>query len=157
MPGTQLRKVRVVIGAVLSIAALGSGAVFAHHEATGITAERMRVMKEMASQMKALGEMLEGRIPYDAASARANALALQQGCHAVASQFPDGTGDHPSRASPVIWEQPGKFRAQMANLQNAVGQLVTAASGPRDVVRARFVEVGRACARCHDSFRLPED
>ena len=32
----------------------------------GITAERMQVMKDMASHMKALGEMLEGRVAYDA-------------------------------------------------------------------------------------------
>jgi cytochrome c556 len=158
MPGIQLQPIGLGKGVLLLVAALGSGAAFAHHDATGITAERMQVMKDMASRMKALGEMLEGRIAYDAAAARDNALALQRSCHAVANQFPDGTGDHPSRASPVIWEQPAKFRAQVQNLGRAVGGLVDAAtSGPRDAVRSRFFDVGRACTSCHDTFRLPED
>jgi cytochrome c556 len=154
----QLHPNAIAKRTVLLLALLGGGTAFAHHDAVGITAERMQVMKDMASHMKALGEMLEGRFAYDAAAAHENALALHKGCHAVASQFPDGTDDHPSRASPEIWEQREKFREQMDNLQHVVGELVTATtSGQDDVVRSRFVDVGRACASCHETFRLPEN
>jgi cytochrome c556 len=158
MPRTQLRPIRIARRTVLLLAVLGNGAVLAHEHAVGITAERMEVMKDMASHMKALGEMLEGRVAYDAAAARENALALHKSCHTVENQFPHGTRDHTTRASPAIWEQPERFRAHMDNLQQLVGELVTATtSGPREVVRSRFVDVGRACAGCHETFRLPEN
>jgi cytochrome c556 len=154
----RLERIRVAKGTVLLLVVLGNGVVLAHEHAVGVTAERMQVMKDMASHMKALGEMLEGRVAYDASAAREDALALHKNCHTVAHQFPDGARDHTSRASPAIWEQPGKFRAQMDNLQHSVGELVTATTaGKRDVVKSRFVDVGRACASCHETFRLPEN
>ena len=64
----------------LRLAMLASGTVLAHEHAVGITADRMQLMKDMASHMKTLGEMLEGRIAYDAAAARENALALHANC-----------------------------------------------------------------------------
>jgi cytochrome c556 len=158
MASMKLHPVGTAKGTVLLLAILAGGMGLAHEHAVGITAERMQVMKDMASHMKALGEMLDGRVAYDAEAARENALALHENCHTITDQFPDGTRDHQSRAAPAVWEQPEKFRAQMDNLQHVVGGLVTAtASGPRDVVRARFVEVGRACASCHETFRLPEN
>ena len=142
----------------LRLAMLASGTVLAHEPAVGITADRMQLMKDMASHMKTLGEMLEGRIAYDAAAARENALALHANCHIVASEFPEGARDHHSRASPAIWQQPEKFKAQMGDLQRTVGELVAATkSGQRDLVMSRFVNVGRACTSCHEGFRLPED
>ena len=158
MPSMKLHQIGFAKATILLLAILAGGAVLAHEHAVGITAERMQVMKDMASHMKALGEMLEGRTAYDAAAARDNALALHENCHTVATEFPDGTHDHHSRADPAVWEQPEKFRAQMDNLQRVVGELVTAtASGQRDLVRSRFVDVGRACTSCHETFRLPED
>ena len=158
MASMKLRPIEVAKGTVLLLAVLANGAVLAHEHAMGITAERMRVMKDMASHMKALKEMLEGRAAYDAAAARESALALHENCHTVATQFPDGSHDPHSRAAPAVWEQPKKFGAQMDNLQHVVGELVTATtSGPRDLVRSRFADVGRACASCHETFRLPEN
>jgi cytochrome c556 len=158
MPSMKSHPIGIAKGAVLLLAVLANGAVLAHEHAVGITAERMQVMKDMASHMKALGQMLEGRAAYDAAAARENALALHENCHVMTEQFPDGTHDHHSRAAPAVWEQPEKFRAQMNNLQRVVGELVTATTwGQRDVVRSRFADVGRACASCHETFRLPEN
>jgi cytochrome c556 len=153
-----LDPIGVTKGTVLLLALLGNGGVLAHEHAVGVTAERMQVMKDMASHMKALGEILEGRVAYDDAAARENALALHRSCHTVANQFPDGPRDHSTRASLAIWEQPERFSAQMENLQRLVGELVIATtSGQRDTVKSRFVDVGRACASCHETFRLPEN
>ena len=130
---------------MLLLAILAGGAVFAHEHAVEIIAERMQVMKAMASHMKALGDMLDGRTPYDGSAARNHALALHEKCHEVADKFPKAIHDHHSRADPAVWEQPEKFRAQMDNLQRVVGELVAATtSGERDIVRSRFIDVGRA-------------
>ena len=76
--------------AALLLAILAGGAVLAHEHAVGITAERMKRMKDMASHMKSLGEMLEGRTAYDPAKAREDAMALHANCHMVAGEFPEG-------------------------------------------------------------------
>ena len=89
MPSIKSHPIGFAKATVLLLAILAGGAVLAHEHAVGITAERMQVMKDMASHMKALGEMLEGRVAYDAAAARENALALHENCHEVASQFPE--------------------------------------------------------------------
>jgi cytochrome c556 len=158
MPSMKSNQVWIAKATVLLLALLAGGAVSAHEDAVGITAERMQVMKAMASHMKVLGEMLDGRAPYDGSAARDHALALHENCHKVANKFPNVVHDHHSRADPAVWEQPEKFRAQMDNLQHVVGELVAATtSGERDIVRSRFVVVGRACTTCHETFRLPEN
>ncbi|TIP23014.1 MAG: cytochrome c [Mesorhizobium sp.] len=136
---------------------LVAGAALAHKGATGIVAERMSVMKRMAENMKAIGEMLDGRREFDANAARATAEALHANCHKAREQFPSGTRDHHSRASPAIWENPDRFEAEMQHFDTAVKALV-AASGPGDIdnMRAPFRNVGQACSSCHEGFRLPK-
>jgi cytochrome c556 len=90
MASVKMRPAQAFKGTVLVLAVLASGAVLAHEHAVGITAERMEVMKDMAAGMKALGEMLDGRAPYDAAAARRAALALHESCHTIVDQFPAG-------------------------------------------------------------------
>jgi len=149
--------IRFAMAAMPLLAMLAGAPVPAHENAVGLTAERMEVMKDMASHMRALGKMLDGRVAYDASAARDHALALHANCHQVATQFPSETHDHHSRAAPAVWEQPEKFRAEMDNLARLVTELVSAtASGERDAIRLRFVDAGRACASCHETFRLPE-
>lgn len=60
MPNMKSHKIRFVT-TTLSLATLAGGSVLAHEGAMGVTAERMKVMKAMASHMKVLGEMLSGR------------------------------------------------------------------------------------------------
>ena len=84
MPSMKSHQIGFAKATILLLAILASGAVLAHEHAVGITAERMQVMKDMASHMKALGEMLEGRAAYDGCgSARSRFGAtrkLPQGC-----------------------------------------------------------------------------
>ena len=130
----------------------------AHEHAAGTTAERMQMMKAMATHVEALGEMLAGRKPYDGVAVQRHALALHETCHGVADKFPDAAHDHNSRADPAVWEKPEEFRTQMDNLQSVVGELVTAStSGQLEEVRSSFVALGRACTTCHETFRLPDN
>jgi cytochrome c556 len=49
------------------------GAAIAHEEAHGIIAVRMKAMKTMQQELKAIGEMLVGKQPFDPASVRRHA------------------------------------------------------------------------------------
>lgn len=140
------------------VALLAFGPAPAHEDAIGIIADRMEVMKDMASHMSALGKMLDGRAAYDVAAVRDHARALHEKCLEAAGQFPDDAYDHHSRAAAAVWDQPERFKAQMDNLERAATELVSAtAPGRLGSVRPQFADVGHACASCHEAFRLPED
>ena len=82
-----------VRAAVQVVAVLACGPAPAHEDAIGITADRMEVMKDMASHMSALQKMLDGRAAYDTAAARDHARALHEKCLEAAGQFPDHAHD----------------------------------------------------------------
>ncbi|MBS3651971.1 cytochrome c [Pseudaminobacter sp. 19-2017] len=135
---------------------LGEAAI-GHEGATGIIAARMTVMAEMAKSMKAIGESLDGRREFNAGAALAAARALHQNCHIASEQFPTGTSDHHSRASPAVWENRDGFDAEMTRFDAAVKSLIVAAeTGDAESMRAPFREVGRSCSSCHERFRLSE-
>lgn len=117
----------------------------------------MTAMTEMADSMKSIGESLDGRRAFDAAAVLAAARALQENCHLAREQFPSGTNDHHSRASPAVWENRDGFDQEMARFDTAVKSLTAAAeTGDAENMRAPFREVGRACSSCHEGFRLSE-
>jgi cytochrome c556 len=144
--------------AVLILAVLVGSSALAHEGAHGIIAERMAVMKTMTKELKAIGEMLLGKVAFDAAAVHHHADVLHKNCHKVESMFPLGSIDHHSRAKPVIWEKPQAFHEEMQRLHSATERLAAvAASGNRESLLISFKEVGSICKSCHETFRLPGD
>ena len=143
---------------ILLLAILGGGAVIAHEHAEGIVAERMQAMKDMASHIKALGEMLDGRVAFEDAVALDHALALRKNCRGVPVSFP-------RVRTTVIAELLLRFGT---NLRSSVPRWITsngssANSSPRPCQDGEnpsgheSVDVGSACKSCHEAFRLPEN
>ncbi len=143
---------------VLVIAVLTTGAAAVAHEgAMGVVAERMSAMKQMADSMKTVSEMLTGRRDFDATTARAGVAALHENCHQAREQFSSATKDHPSRASPAVWEKADEFKSEMERFDAAVKALVAASEvGNLDGMKVPFKDVGQSCSSCHQKFRLPE-
>jgi cytochrome c556 len=129
----------------------------AHEGATGIVAERMAAMKNIGRELKAIGDMLLGDVPFDATVVAQHADALHEDCHRVGTLFPPGTADHHSNASPAIWDKPENFAQAMQRLHGATEDLVvTAALGDKANLLASYVTVQNACNGCHQTFRLPD-
>lgn len=93
---------------VIAVLTIGAPAV-AHEGAIGVVAERS-AMKQMADSMKTVGEMLTGCRDFDATIARAGVAAFHEDCHQAREQFSSATKDHPSRASPAVWDEPMNSR-----------------------------------------------
>lgn len=139
-------------------AVLTAGAALAHKGATGIIAERMAAMKNMGNELKAIGDMLAGNTPFDAAAMVQHSAVLHENCHRTTTMFPPGSIDHHSRALPAIWEKPDAFHEAMQRLHSATEAFVaTATLGDRAALAVSFAEIGKICSGCHETFRSPEN
>lgn len=96
--------------------------------------------------------MANGRIPYDAAAAVADAEIV-----AMISQRPwvaYGPGTEGGKAKPEIWKEPAKFKEHGDKLMADTAKLVTAAkAGNLEALKAAVGPVGGTCKACHDAFR----
>ena len=118
---------------------------------------RQSTMFVMANHFGRINAMAQGRVPFDAAAASANAdiVSTMSRLHWVG--FVDGTaGTAKGGASAKIWSERAKFDEAARKMEGEVGKLVTAArSNNLDNVKAAAGEVGKACKACHDDYRNP--
>jgi cytochrome c556 len=142
----------------LIFAALVAGTALAHEHATGIVGDRMKAMANMGRELKAVGDMLIGEVPFDADALRRHVALLHENCHHVEAMFPPGRVDHLSHAKPSIWQKPEAFHEEMQRLHDASeGLVAVAASGDREKLTASFKTLRGTCDSCHETFRTPEN
>ena len=145
--------------AAIVLAGFTVGAAIAHEGAHGIIAVRMQTMKTMQQELKAIGEMLVGKQPFDPASIQRHAEILHENCHEIGSMFPPGSIDHHSHANPAIWKQPQVFQNGVERMHQASGDFVTKATAgdSKQKLRESFEAVGSACKSCHEVFRTADE
>lgn len=69
--------------------------------------------------------------------------------------FGEGTGGEPTRAKPEIWTHRADFDAKMDRMVNEAAKLPAAArTGDAAALKNAVNDVDKACASCHDDFRL---
>lgn len=117
---------------------------------------RQSALTVMGTHFAHLGAMADGKIPYDAAAAAADADVIL-----VVSKLPwhaFGAGTDKGRetaARPEIWQDPAKFKqrneALMAQVSDAL--VPAARSGSLDQLKAAFGPTAQRCKACHDDFR----
>ncbi|MBL8290023.1 MAG: cytochrome c [Rubrivivax sp.] len=116
---------------------------------------RQSAMFVMANHVGRIGAMVQGRVPYDAAAALANAEVVSTMSHLPFVGFVEGTAStEKGRAKANIWTDRAKFDAAAKKMQDEVAKLLAAArTNSLDNVKAAFGPVGQACKACHDDFR----
>ena len=114
---------------------------------------RQSAMFVMGNHMGRLGAMVQGRVPFDAAQAAANADVLLVMSKLPFAGFTEGTTAANSKAKPEIWTERAKFDAGAQRMQEAMVKLNEAAkSANLDQIKAAFGPVGQACKSCHDTY-----
>ena len=99
-----------------------------------------------------LGAIVNGRVPYDAAVALANAEVVERISHLPWAGF--GAGTEGGKAKPEIWKEQAKFKELNERLMADTEKLAAAAkTGNLDAVKAAVANVGETCKTCHDTFR----
>jgi cytochrome c556 len=116
---------------------------------------RQSAMFVMANHFGRIGAMVNGRAPYDAGTAAANADVVATMSRLPFIGYVDGTpGSSKGGASPKIWSDRAGFDAAAKKMQDEVAKLATASkANSLDSLKAAFGEVGKTCKGCHDEYR----
>lgn len=116
---------------------------------------RQSAMFVMANHFGRIGAMAQGRIPYDAAAALANAEVVSTMSRLPFAGFVEGTAStDKGKAKANIWTDRAKFDAGAKKMQEEVAKLLAAArTNSLDNVKAAFGDVGKSCKACHDDYR----
>ena len=116
---------------------------------------RQSAMFVLANHFGRIGAMVNGRAPYDAAAANANAEIVATMSKLPFVGFVEGTSStEKGKSNAKIWSDRAKFDAGAKKMQDEVGKLVAAAkTNNLDTLKAAFGEVGKTCKGCHDEYR----
>lgn len=111
----------------------------------------------MAAHFSRLGAMAQGRVPYDAAAAAANAEIVNDLAKLPFAGFVEGTaGTEKGTPKANVWTERAKFDAGAKKMQDEVAKLLTAAkAGNLDALKTAFGPAAGTCKACHDDFRNP--
>jgi len=116
---------------------------------------RQSAMTVMANHFGRVGAMVQGRVPFDAATANANAEVVAMMSKLPFIAYVEGTpGTAKGGASPAIWTKRAEFDAAAKKMQEEVAKLLAAAkTNNLDNIKGAFGAVGQSCKGCHDNFR----
>lgn len=150
---------RQVILLVFAVAGIVATAEAQTGGAAGVIRERQANYKQIGAAVRTINQQIRADQPSIDQIRQATALVADRAAR-VSGWFPAGTGPEagvPTRALPVIWQNPQDFRAKAVNFVVAARALNDAArSGDIAAVRAAFPALGAACGACHDTYRAPE-
>jgi cytochrome c556 len=125
----------------------------AHEKATGIVKERMDLMDRQKDDMKMIGEMAKGKVPFDAGKAAEAARDIGTTSQKIHGLFPEGSVGDPSEAKPEIWIKWDEFTSDADKLNAAATALAEALYAGAPDWQGKFKTVIDACKTCHKTFR----
>jgi cytochrome c556 len=116
---------------------------------------RQSAFTVMANHFSRIGAMANGRTPFDAAQAQANADIAVTMSRLPFAAFGDGTDKAGnSKAKADVWSKRADFDAAAKKMQDELVKLQAATkTGNLDQIKAAFGPVGQSCKACHDNFR----
>lgn len=116
---------------------------------------RQSAMFVMANHFGRIGAMANGRAPYDAATAAANADIVATISRLPFIGFVEGTAStQKGGANAKVWSDKAGFDAAAKKMQDETAKLAAAAkTNNLDNLKAAFGEVGKTCKGCHDDYR----
>jgi cytochrome c556 len=108
----------------------------------------------MGAHFGRLGVMAQGKAPFDAQAAAANADIVANMAKLPWAAFGEGTDQGDTKAKSEIWSQAAKFKEMSEKLQAESVKLAAAAkTGKEDAFKAAFTATAGTCKSCHDDFK----
>jgi cytochrome c556 len=108
----------------------------------------------LGAQMGIMGNMLQGRVPYDAKAFQIAAERAAFMATVVPDVFPAGSMNASSKAKAELWSNAAEFQKLMNDLQTRTAALVTAAqSGNLETIKPALGATGASCKACHDKYK----
>ncbi len=145
----------LLAAATLAAAAAATPAAAQFQKPEDAVKYRQSAMYVMGNHFGRIGAMVQGRVPYDAAAAAANAEVAATMSRLPFAGFVEGTpGTLKGGAKANIWTERAKFDEGAKKMQDEMVKLVAATkTNNLDNVKAAFGGVGQACKGCHDDYR----
>jgi len=108
----------------------------------------------MSAHTQRLGQMAQGKVPFDAKIAAENAEVVADMAKLPWAAFGEGTDTADTKAKPEVWKQGAKFKEIADKLQADTAKLAVAAkSGKEDAFKTAFTAAAGNCKSCHDDFK----
>lgn len=117
---------------------------------------RKAVFTLIGGNFRPLGEVLQGKAPYDAAEAQKRAARLHFLAGLLDESFPDISNSGDTRAKAEIWSNRADFNTKLKDFQDHIATLSQVASRDKstaDEFKAAAGAVGQDCKGCHESYR----
>ena len=150
MPRTFLLSVAVLAGLASAVPAFAQ-----FQKPEDAVKYRKAAFTVMGTHFGRLGAMANGRMPYDAAAASANADVVVDMAKLPYAGFVDGTsGTEKGTPKGNVWTERAKFDAAAKKMQDEVVKLAAAAK-TESGLKAAFGPAAATCKSCHDDFRNP--
>jgi cytochrome c556 len=113
---------------------------------------RMDAMSAIGKDMKVLGSMAKGKVPFDAESAQIAVASIADHAAMTTRLFEEKETDHKSEAKPEIWEDFGDFSRKAGELADVATGLSGKINRTEDLGRA-ITSLGATCKSCHEIYR----
>lgn len=109
----------------------------------------------MGAHFGRIGAMAQGRVPFDAAAAAANAEIVADMAKLPYAGFVEGTGGtEKGQPNAKVWSERAKFDEGAKKLQDESVKLLAAAKANNlDQLKAAFGNTAGTCKACHDAYR----
>jgi cytochrome c556 len=116
---------------------------------------REAVMTLFSWNLKPMGAMMKGDMPYDAVEFQGYAKDLAQAAGLdLLGGFPEGSEQGETAARMDIWMNWDDFKAKLEELRvNSKALAEVAMSGDAEKIKPAFGAVGGACKGCHDAYK----
>lgn len=116
---------------------------------------RQGALTVMGTHFGRLGEMVKGKVPFDAKAAQDNAAIVAEMARLPWAAFGPGTNKGGNtKAKPAIWTENAKFKEGSDKLIAETDKLVAASkTGNLDALKTSFAATADTCKSCHDSFK----
>lgn len=146
----MIRLASFALAAVCGAISLPAAAQFAKPE--DAIKYRQSALFVMGQHFSRIGAMANGRVPFDAAAAAANADIVADMAKLPWAGF--GAGTEGGKSKPEVWKETAKFKEHQDKMVAETGKLAVAAkAGNLDALKAQFGATAGSCKACHDSFR----
>lgn len=114
---------------------------------------RQSALSVMGTHFSRIGAMAQGRTPFDAAQAQANADIVVMLSGLPWAGFVEGTAEG-TKAKASIWRERAQFDEKAKATQTEALKLQAAArSGDLAQLRSVFGNTAASCKACHDAYR----
>lgn len=120
--------------------------------------QRHDLMEHVGDAAKAVGQMLKGEAPFDAATAMQSFQTWHEAAGKFGGLFPEGTETgYKTRAKEAIWTDREGFESKLQAFSDAVDEAIAAAPQDLDALNAAAGPVFKRCKACHEEYRTEED